>query len=116
MIQWEQEFLGDRLCDNHFQVVFDRLRINKHLTNWSKVIDMQDLSNGDELARTMGNVIEMKFKKSSSSHNFLNSSHQLLAPLRVGPQSGLPAGAQDPARFRPVSGLGKTWPGPGPSR
>ena len=29
---------------NHFQVVFDRLRINQYSIDWSKVIDKQDLS------------------------------------------------------------------------
>ncbi|KAL4183298.1 hypothetical protein AMTRI_Chr11g97480 [Amborella trichopoda] len=29
---------------NHFQVVFDRLRINQHSIDWSEVIDKQDLS------------------------------------------------------------------------
>ncbi|MBA0613512.1 hypothetical protein Godav_013934 [Gossypium davidsonii] len=61
---------------SHFQVVFDRLRINQYSIDWSEVIDEKDLSNFGNIPihRSKINIYELK----GLNHQLYN---QLLEPI-----------------------------------
>ncbi|KAL0532780.1 hypothetical protein IC582_030852 [Cucumis melo] len=41
---FQEHFISEQKSHFHFQVVFDRLRINQYSIDWSEVIDKKDLS------------------------------------------------------------------------